>query len=103
MRRNKWNNKIFYRDGKCFRSAKELKRYCELVILVNCEKVKRFECQVPYVVSNGYKPIKYYADFVVEWSDGHTTVEDVKGFKTELYKLKRSLMKEKYGIEIIEI
>jgi len=30
-------------------------------------------------------------------------VEDVKGFKTEMYKLKRHLVKEIHGIEVVEI
>ena len=39
---------------------------------------------------------KYKADFSY-------IVEDVKGFKTELYKLKRHLFKAIHDIEVIEI
>lgn len=48
----------------------------------------------------------YYADFVY-YKDGELIVEDVKGMKKggayELYKIKRKLMLERYGIRITEI
>ncbi len=57
------------------------------------------------------KPITYKADFSYEIekesADGRTywekVVEDVKGKKTEVYKIKNKLMKEKFGIDIVEI
>ncbi len=48
---------------------------------------------------------RYRADFVYEelrkgvWSE---VVEDVKGFLTPMYRLKRKLMKAIYGIDIRE-
>lgn len=44
----------------------------------------------------------YYADFVYE-RNGAQIVEDVKGVKTEVYKIKRKLMLERYGIRIQEV
>jgi hypothetical protein len=44
----------------------------------------------------------YIADFVY-MRDGVKIVEDVKGVRTELYKLKRALMLERYGIRITEV
>lgn len=48
----------------------------------------------------------YYADFVYK-RDGVQVVEDVKGMKNggayELYKIKRKLMLERYGIRIVEV
>lgn len=52
------------------------------------------------------KECAYYADFVY-YKDGELIVEDVKGMKKggayELYKIKRKLMLERYGIRITEI
>jgi uncharacterized protein related to proFAR isomerase len=52
------------------------------------------------------RPINYIADFVyvaeLDFIDGRETVEDVKGFKTPEYKLKRKFMKHVHNIEILE-
>lgn len=98
----KYRNKITYVDGYKFDSEKEAKRYKELLLLKKTGKVINFSMQVPYVISFGYKKHRYYADFVITWKDGSITVEDVKGYRTQLYKLKRDLMKEKYNIDIVE-
>lgn len=42
------------------------------------------------------------ADFVYTTEDGAQIIEDVKGMKTDVYKLKKKLMKELRGIEILE-
>ena len=44
----------------------------------------------------------YYADFDY-YKDGKHIVEDVKGVKTEAYKIKKKLMLERYGIRITEV
>jgi hypothetical protein len=44
----------------------------------------------------------YKADFDYDSQDGHI-VEDVKGLKTPMYKLKKKLIEDRYGIEITEI
>lgn len=48
------------------------------------------------------KECAYYADFVY-YKDDELIVEDVKGVKTEAYKIKKKLMLERYGIRITEI
>lgn len=44
----------------------------------------------------------YYADFVY-FENGERIVEDVKGVRTEAYKIKRKLMRWIHGIEIREV
>jgi hypothetical protein len=101
---NKFHNKITEVDRIKFRSKAEAKRYSELKMFKGCGDVKNFKMQVPYILCEAFcKKIRYYADFVVEWKDGSITVEDVKGVKTPLYKLKRMLMMEKFGINVIEL
>jgi len=46
--------------------------------------------------------VSYKADFVYE-ENGKTIVEDVKGFKTKEYILKKKMMLYFHGIEIKEI
>ena len=43
-----------------------------------------------------------YADFTYNDLNGQLIVEDAKGVKTPVYRLKRRMMAEKYGIEIKE-
>jgi len=47
------------------------------------------------------REIVYIADFVY-YENGKMVVEDTKGFKTDVYKLKKRLMAELYDIEIKE-
>jgi hypothetical protein len=49
--------------------------------------------------------VVYIADFMYsDVQDGKliTVIEDSKGFKTPEYRLKKKLVKEKYGVEIRE-
>ena len=48
------------------------------------------------------RPVKYIADFV-STEGGRRAVEDAKGYRTDVYKLKRRLMAELLGIEIKEV
>ena len=45
----------------------------------------------------------YVADFVYRDSGGALVVEDVKGFRTEVYRIKRKLMLHVHGILISEV
>lgn len=48
------------------------------------------------------RELKYIADFVYT-ENGKQIIEDVKGYKTAVYKKKKRLLKALYGIEIKEI
>ena len=105
-RRNKFNvapKEDRTSDGIVFASAKEMRRYNELKLLVKSGDVLWFTRQVPFWLEGG---VKYVADFVVVWVEGwhdtNVTVEDVKGYKTEGYELKKKLMAAR-GIEVIEV
>lgn len=94
-------------DGITFDSKKEAKRYQELKRFEQLGLIKDLELQVPYVLiekSEYGREIKYKADFVYFDRKNNTkVVEDVKGVKTPVYKLKKRIMAEKYGIEIQEV
>lgn len=91
-------------DGIKFDSVKECKYYCTLKLMKRCRLVKDFKLQVAFELQPRYtnadgrriREISYIADFVVEYADGHTEVVDVKGMKTEVYKLKKKLFEYKY-------
>lgn len=69
------------------------------------------ELQPVYELQEGYKrgkrkvqPITYIADFLVTYKDGRQAVIDVKGVKTEVYRIKKKLFEYKYpDLEIVEV
>ncbi len=96
-------------DGIPFDSKKEANRYCELKLLERAGEIGglqrqvKFELVPPYTI-NGRKvrKMEYKADFTYQ-ENGQLIVEDVKGFKTDVYKIKKKLFEYKYGIEIREV
>lgn len=87
-------------DGIHFGSQKEAKRYGELKLLQKAGQISDLKLQVRFKL---VQTVTYVADF--EYYDrlkGAKVVEDVKGFRTPVYKRKRKLMKEQHGIEILE-
>ena len=104
---NKYFAKKTVVDGIRFDSRAEANRYCELKILLRAGVIKELRMQVPYVLiekSKYGRKIVYKADFVYN-EKGETIVEDVKSkpTMTGVYKLKKRMLAEKYGIEIKEV
>ncbi len=87
-----------------FDSKKEARRYGELVALQAAGKISGLRFQVPFKLhaGNGNLIGKYVADFVYDEA-GRVVVEDVKGFKTPMYRWKKKHLKAEYGIEIQEV
>jgi hypothetical protein len=91
-------------DGIKFASKKEASRYRQLVLLEKAKAIQDLKLQVAFPLirrSRWGREIKYVADFTY-YEDGVLVVEDTKGFRTDVYKLKKRLMGELYGIEIRE-
>lgn len=111
FRYNKFKNKKTKVDGIVFDSQKEAKRYLELKMLLNLGKISGLKMQPIYILQEKFKlngknirAIKYVADFeYLDNSSGKIVIEDVKGIKTDVYKLKKKLFQKKYGKDIKEI
>lgn len=91
-------------DGIKFDSKHEASRYRELRVLEQAGEITNLRLQVPFELIPKSKygmPIRYIADFVYNEND-RLIVEDAKGVKTPIYKLKKRMMAEKYGIKIKE-
>lgn len=108
---SKYNSKKTVVDGQKFDSKKEANRYQELLMLEKAGVIKNLSRQVKFVLipsqrdANGKvieRECSYKADFKYE-EDGKTVVEDVKGFRTKEYIIKRKLMLYQYGIRIREV
>lgn len=92
-------------DGIKFDSKHEASRYRELRLLEQAGEITNLHLQVPFELIPKSKygmPIRYIADFVYNDKNNEQIVEDAKGVKTPVYRLKRRMMEEKYGIEIKE-
>lgn len=95
-------------DGHRFASKAEARRYSELRLLEKAGKIRWLVLQPVFeFVVNEHLVAKYRADFSYYESLSavreQIVVEDVKGVKTPVYKLKAKLMKALHGIEIREI
>lgn len=109
---NKYGNARTEIDGITFASRHEANRYVELKYMERAGLISRLELQKVYTLIGQQKdksgkvierPVKYIADFVYKDQDGRTVVEDAKGMKTDVYKIKRKLMLSIYGIRIQEV
>ena len=87
-------------DGIKFSSKKEAKRYQELKLLQRSGELLFFLRQVPFHLPAN---IKYICDFMLFWKNGEITIEDVKGFKTPMYTLKKKQVEAIYPVFIQEI
>ena len=98
--RHKYNAVQVKRDGYTMKSKKQAHRYDELVLLKKAGECLFFLFEVPFRMPGTV----YWADFIPFWADGTVTVEDVKGFKTDTYKMKKRMMAVHYpSVEIQEI
>ena len=98
--------------GYVFDSKKEFIRWCELRLLERAGKISELKRQVKYVLIPSQRDekgkviereVSYVADFqYIDHSLGDVVVEDVKGYKTEVYRLKKKLLLWTLGIKLKE-
>ena len=101
----KYHNKIVEIDNIKFQSKKESRRYTELKWLERAEIIKelelqkQFELQPKYTNSNGehIRAITYVCDFYYYDNEKQKyIVEDTKGFRTDVYLLKKKIFEYVY-------
>ena len=104
MTRSKYNAIPTIVDGVRFASRAEAKRYGELKLLVLAGDITRLELQPAFkCFVNGVLICTYRGDFRY-FTAAACVVEDVKGMKTPVYKLKKRLVEACYpGTKIVEI
>ena len=107
MRYNKYGNKkIRLPNGTVYDSQKEYKRHMELMLLEKAGEIDGVRRQVKYEIipkQDGERAVYYVADFVyTDRRTGEWIVEDCKGFKTDVYILKRKMFRYRYGKKILE-
>ncbi len=98
------NRKLTAPDGQVFDSVKEYHRWGCLRLLERAGAISNLRRQVKYELipkQLGERACNYIADFTY-MENGKLVVEDVKGVKTEVYKIKKKLMLWVHGIRIKE-
>ena len=111
--RNKHRNTPTVIGAEKYRSKREAKRHQELLLLQRAGQIAGLVREVPFVLAPAVrfaaerrqKPaLRYFADFV--YSDvvtGAVVIEDAKGDRTDVYRIKKHLMKSIHNIEVIEV
>jgi hypothetical protein len=91
-------------DGIRFPSKREAQRYGVLKMLEKAGEISWLQLQPSFpVLVNGVRVFTYKADFSYFDRTGIAVVEDVKGYKTPMYRLKKKCVKAQYGVEIKEV
>ena len=91
-------------------SKKEKRRGRELELLQRAGKIHDLRRQVRFTLipaqyAGGkclFRSTVYVADFTYRLEDDTFIVEDCKGYKTDVYKIKKKLMYERFGYIINE-
>lgn len=128
---SKYHNRKIEINGIRFDSHKEAQRYVQLMNAMRLGAIRDLRLQVDFTLQEAYtdwhgnriRAIRYRADFTYQltgdfpasisaedrelWrryieSGKETVIEDVKGVKTQVYKLKEKLIAQK-GIAIREV
>ena len=111
---NKYGNRKTVVDGQEFDSRHEAERWIELRYMERAGLIYDLQRQVPFVLIPKQKDeltgkviereCKYIADFTYRsCKTGRIVVEDAKGAKTEVYKLKKKIMLYRHSIRIKEV
>lgn len=104
-------NKYHAERSGGYASRKEQRRAAELQLMQRAGLISSLREQVPYELIPAQRDAdgklleracRYVADFVYTDKDGRTVVEDTKGVRTDVYRIKRKLMLQVYGILISE-
>lgn len=102
------------RTNELFASKAELRRFLDLELLERAGEIQQLQRQVQFSLTipahraptgNWVLPLYvgcYIADFVY-LKEGRQVVEDVKGFDTPEYRLKKKLVKALHDVDIVEI
>ena len=106
---SKYHAKATVVDNIRFASQKEARRYGELKLLEKAGEIQELHLQPAFDLYAddgvcGRKLGRYVADFEYRIApDWELVIEDVKGFKTPLYRWKKKHVEAQYGITVVEI
>lgn len=112
-KQSKYGNEKVELSGQTFDSKREGRRYLELQMMLKGGLISDLRLQVPFELIPAQRDpqtgktieraVNYVADFVYKTPDGKTVVEDSKGYRTEVFRIKKKLMLWRHGIEVKEV
>ena len=110
--KSKYGNKPCEIGGEKYRSQREAKRHQILLLQQRAGLLANLSREVPFVlapsvqIKGRWKPaLRYVADFVYDLSTAAGpvhVVEDAKGVRTPVYRIKQHLMATIHGILLLE-
>jgi hypothetical protein len=104
---SKYGNRRTEVDGIVFDSQHEANFYSSVIVPgVRSGEIVEWTRQHRFVLVDDPDRrwrIEYVADFVIRWKDGKTEIIDAKGFRTDVYRIKKILMRKLLGHEIREV
>lgn len=123
MRKNKYNNNRVVYDGHVFDSEKERDRYIVLRQKQRKGEIFSLQLQKKFLLTDAIfvdekgrivdrytkgrklyaKKSEYKCGFFYYTKNGDPVIEDVKGYKTDLYSLKKKVLAQFYGLIVKEI
>lgn len=102
-KRTKYGNKKCEEDGYMFDSNKERQRYRELRLMERAKLITALRVHPKYPLRVNKEIIgDYIADFEYQLCD-ELVIEDVKGFKTDVYRWKAKHFTAQYGFPVREV
>lgn len=94
-------------DGICFDSKREAEYYTGLKLLCRAGELDGYLYHGRMVVTEGkgseHRASLYEPDFVLLYPDGRYEIVDVKGYKTDVFKLKVKALRERYPRVTIQL
>jgi hypothetical protein len=111
--KSKYNSsRAICNQGHTHASIKEANRCSELNLMAKAGVITNLKQQPEFILQMAFKyqgktirEIKYRADFSYRYKKGKFVIEEVKGFKTGIYNLKKKMLLNKIkdsNIEFIE-
>lgn len=89
---NKYNNTPQLYNGNRYDSKKEASYAQELDLRLRAKDIKEWTRQVKVPLKiNGYQITNYYLDFKIIHNDDSVEWIEIKGFETEVWRLKKKL------------
>lgn len=104
-KKSKYGNTPCHLGGVRFASRRERDAYIKLDALAQAGAIRDLRLQVRYpLIVGGSTVCTYIADFVfLDVKSGKEIVADAKGYRTDVYMIKKKLMRAIHGIEIVEL
>ena len=97
-KQNKYGNVKQTYEGYSYMSKKEAAYAQELDLRVRAKDIKSWDRQVKLSMDvNGHHICNYYIDFKIFHNDGSEELTEIKGFQTDVWRIKWKLCEALYG------